>query len=301
VLLLLLLLLLVLCCYDAPCATATATTPRLLLLLLLLPLLRLIAATTPTTPATTTTPTSLTTTPPLPRRYVDEVSCIGCTNCANLARSTFFMEEDYGRARVFRQDGDDDETVLTAIETCPVDCIHFVPWDELKALERDREGQTINFMSRLVNQGEGAGTSLSTGIGVGFRGGSAQQMISGNQGMRCTNCPSRGCEKCPMYGVGKNPTFVAAQAAKAEKKRATQERRAKRLGLKGMFSSPEAAELFEAEEGAGLDAIDIIAAAGEWGVEADVEDAGDGAAADDAAASAAAIAAAIAGPEVGDE
>lgn len=37
--------------------------------------------------------------------YVDEVTCIGCTNCAMIAQSTFFMEGEHGRARVFRQWG----------------------------------------------------------------------------------------------------------------------------------------------------------------------------------------------------
>jgi hypothetical protein len=31
--------------------------------------------------------------------YVDEHTCIGCTNCAMIAQSTFFMEESLGRAR----------------------------------------------------------------------------------------------------------------------------------------------------------------------------------------------------------
>ena len=67
--------------------------------------------------------------------YVDEVTCIGCTNCAMIAQSTFFMEPEHGRARVFEQWGDDDETIQVAIETCPVDCIHYVPYEELKSLE----------------------------------------------------------------------------------------------------------------------------------------------------------------------
>eukprot|EP00957_Ditylum_brightwellii_P080213 6100776-Ditylum_brightwellii.AAC.1 len=53
--------------------------------------------------------------------YVDEHTCIGCTNCAMIAQSTFFMESTNGRARVFDQWGDDDETIQIAIETCPVD------------------------------------------------------------------------------------------------------------------------------------------------------------------------------------
>jgi ferredoxin len=34
-----------------------------------------------------------------------------------IAQSTFFMDEEHGRARVFQQWGDDDETVQIAIET----------------------------------------------------------------------------------------------------------------------------------------------------------------------------------------
>jgi ferredoxin len=98
--------------------------------------------------------------------YVDEVTCIGCTNCAMVAQSTFFMEQEHGRARVFEQWGDDDETIAIAIETCPVDCIHYVPYDELKALEIERRDQNINFKARLVNQGEyGGGTSQLVGGG----------------------------------------------------------------------------------------------------------------------------------------
>lgn len=48
--------------------------------------------------------------------YVDEHTCVGCTNCAMIAQSTFFMEAEHGRARVFQQWGDDDETIQIAIE-----------------------------------------------------------------------------------------------------------------------------------------------------------------------------------------
>ena len=38
----------------------------------------------------------------------------------------------------------------TAIETCPVDCIHYVDWPELVRLEKEREGIDINFKAKLV-------------------------------------------------------------------------------------------------------------------------------------------------------
>mmetsp|Transcript_532 Transcript_532/g.1210 ORF Transcript_532/g.1210 Transcript_532/m.1210 type:complete len:405 (-) Transcript_532:216-1430(-) len=152
--------------------------------------------------------------------YVDEVTCIGCTNCAMIAQSTFFMEGEHGRARVFQQWGDDEETIAVAIQTCPVDCIHYVPYDELKRLEIERRDQNINFKARLVNQGE-----YNSGSGAKYGGGALftdQQVISGNMGSRCNNCPSRGCKNCPMFGVGLNPEFQ-----KKEEKRKERQARAK--------------------------------------------------------------------------
>ena len=140
--------------------------------------------------------------------YVDEHSCIGCWNCANIAQSTFFMEEEHGRARVFQQWGDDDETIQIAIETCPVDCIHYIPYDELVRLEKDRRGQNINNKARLVNQGEYMASGAFT----------APQEISGNFASRCSNCPTRGCKDCPMFGVGKNPEFEKKEKARLERK-----------------------------------------------------------------------------------
>jgi len=166
--------------------------------------------------------------------YVDEHSCIGCTNCAMIAGSTFFMEEYLGRARVFNQWGDDDETIAVAIETCPVDCIHYVPYEELVSLEVTRRNQNINFKARLVNQGEyGGGTGHLVGGGNGF---TDAPEISGNMGTRCNNCPSRGCKNCPMYGVGKNPYFEKKEEERQKKKEARERKRAmeaanKRLDL----------------------------------------------------------------------
>ena len=58
--------------------------------------------------------------------WVDERKCIGCTYCSSVATNTFAMEPEQGRARAFRQDGDSDELIQEAIDTCPVDCIDCV-------------------------------------------------------------------------------------------------------------------------------------------------------------------------------
>lgn len=82
--------------------------------------------------------------------FVDEHACIGCYNCAMIARNTFLMEDLHGRARVFQQQGDSDEVIEEAILSCPVDCIHAVSLPELKQLEQERETDVINNKSRLV-------------------------------------------------------------------------------------------------------------------------------------------------------
>mmetsp|Transcript_22004 Transcript_22004/g.39681 ORF Transcript_22004/g.39681 Transcript_22004/m.39681 type:complete len:421 (-) Transcript_22004:1369-2631(-) len=147
--------------------------------------------------------------------YVDEHACIGCTNCAMIAQSTFFMDQEHGRARVFQQWGDDDETIKVAIMTCPVDCIHYVPFDELKQLEIGRRDQNINNKARLVNQAEYAsGGSHMVGGAKVF---TEPQQISGNMGSRCNNCPSRGCKNCPMYGIGENPDFKIKETERKDR------------------------------------------------------------------------------------
>jgi ferredoxin len=65
---------------------------------------------------------------------VDEAVCIGCRYCAHVAGNTFLVEERWGRSRAIRQDGDSTATIQEAIDTCPVDCIHWVDYEALPAL-----------------------------------------------------------------------------------------------------------------------------------------------------------------------
>jgi ferredoxin len=75
--------------------------------------------------------------------YVDENTCIGCKHCAHTAPNTFYIEPNYGRARVFNQDGDSEELIDEAMDTCPVNCIHWLDYTELKKLEAKRKTQVI--------------------------------------------------------------------------------------------------------------------------------------------------------------
>lgn len=86
--------------------------------------------------------------------YVDELTCIGCKNCAHVAHNTFYIEDNYGRARVTRQDGDPEELIQEAIDTCPVNCIHWVDYTELKDLERKRKFQVIKPLGFPISRTE---------------------------------------------------------------------------------------------------------------------------------------------------
>jgi ferredoxin len=75
--------------------------------------------------------------------WVDEAVCIGCRYCAHVAGNTFLVEPDWGRSRAIRQDGDSTERIQEAIDTCPVDCIHWVSYEELPELEEQTRSQEL--------------------------------------------------------------------------------------------------------------------------------------------------------------
>jgi ferredoxin len=75
--------------------------------------------------------------------YVEENICIGCKHCAHTATNTFYIEPEHGRARVFNQNGDSQELIEEAIDTCPVNCISWVNYTKLKQLEEERKYQVI--------------------------------------------------------------------------------------------------------------------------------------------------------------
>ena len=76
--------------------------------------------------------------------WVDEAVCIGCRYCAHVAGNTFVVETEWGRSRAIRQDGDSSERIQEAIDTCPVDCIHWVPFEHLPSLEEQLRQQEIH-------------------------------------------------------------------------------------------------------------------------------------------------------------
>ncbi len=85
--------------------------------------------------------------------YVDEITCIGCKHCAHVARNTFYIEPDYGRSRVVSQDSDAEDMIQEAIDTCPVDCIHWLDYTELKQREEDRKYQVVPVAGFSIDHG----------------------------------------------------------------------------------------------------------------------------------------------------
>ena len=81
--------------------------------------------------------------------WVDESACIGCQYCVHVATNTFFVDEDYGRARVIRQNGDDLEVVQEAMDTCPVDCMHWVDFEDLDRLEASLNRDMFQSLGKL--------------------------------------------------------------------------------------------------------------------------------------------------------
>ena len=81
--------------------------------------------------------------------WVDEASCIGCQYCVHVASNTFFVDEDLGRARVIRQNGDNLEVVQEAMDTCPVDCMHWVDFEDLDRLEASLNRDMFQSLGKL--------------------------------------------------------------------------------------------------------------------------------------------------------
>ena len=81
--------------------------------------------------------------------WVDEAACIGCQYCVHVANNTFIVDEDLGRARVVRQNGDDLEIIQEAIDTCPVDCMHWVDFEDLDRLEASLNRDMFQSLGKL--------------------------------------------------------------------------------------------------------------------------------------------------------
>jgi ferredoxin len=67
--------------------------------------------------------------------FVDENVCIGCKQCVWAAPAMFRLEQTHGRSQVWGQWLNNEEAIATAVDACPVSCIHWVDRAQLPVLE----------------------------------------------------------------------------------------------------------------------------------------------------------------------
>lgn len=56
--------------------------------------------------------------------YVDQQICIGCGLCASIVPDVFQLNDE-GVSEVHNQGGAPEEKIQQAIDSCPVNCIHW--------------------------------------------------------------------------------------------------------------------------------------------------------------------------------
>jgi len=59
--------------------------------------------------------------------YIDTEECIGCESCVELCPDVFEFNTEIEKAQVVMPEGGPEDCIQEAIETCPVECIH---WEE---------------------------------------------------------------------------------------------------------------------------------------------------------------------------
>jgi ferredoxin len=157
--------------------------------------------------------------------YIDEESCIGCTQCA-LASPASFQMLDTGRARTYEQRGRLPD-VQAAVQTCPVNCMHYVGFARLMQLEQARDsingddGRTDHrhfgrdrrqgkwrphtplYVSRMESSDANHKDSLYHHVR--------------RQCYRSHECPSKGCYDCPLHAS--NPDANPQHNARLAKNR----------------------------------------------------------------------------------
>jgi len=57
--------------------------------------------------------------------YVDQDECIACESCVEIAPGAFAMDQEIEKAYVKDVEGATQEEVEEAMDTCPVQCIHW--------------------------------------------------------------------------------------------------------------------------------------------------------------------------------
>ena len=132
--------------------------------------------------------------------FIDEESCIGCTQCASVSPDSFMMVES-GRFRTFVQR--DTPDVSLAVQACPVSCMHRVTLQELKEYENARDsGEYFGGRKTHIPLHVAGIDSDSNRKSSWYHNLKSKCATSGN-------CPQKGCYECPKYSSpGENPYFL---------------------------------------------------------------------------------------------
>ena len=59
------------------------------------------------------------------RVIVDKDMCIGCGGCEGICPEVFQLDEEKGKSEVIMPEGGPEELIQDAIESCPVEAIHW--------------------------------------------------------------------------------------------------------------------------------------------------------------------------------
>ncbi len=57
--------------------------------------------------------------------YIDEDECIGCASCEEICPEVFRLNEETEKTEVILPEGGPEDLIEDAMETCPVECIHW--------------------------------------------------------------------------------------------------------------------------------------------------------------------------------
>lgn len=141
--------------------------------------------------------------------FIDEESCVGCYQCANVAPATFKMLES-GRARTFHQRKGPD--VDQAIQACPVACMHSVSFRELQEFEKARDEGDGRTDHRHLGHKRGHTPLHVAGMASDNNHRSSWYHTLKLKCLMSSDCPQKGCFDCPKYSKpGGNPFFIAKE------------------------------------------------------------------------------------------
>jgi ferredoxin len=75
--------------------------------------------------------------------YLIEEECIGCGMCEDLCPEVFRLNPETNTAEIIKPEGGPEDPIQEAIDSCPVECIHWKDWDDVGVGTCHIEGRFI--------------------------------------------------------------------------------------------------------------------------------------------------------------